>query len=92
MNKLIIMLAAAMLAGPAVSADRVGQPSKTEAAPLDAPRDTSRECNQQAKDKGLKGEQRKTFLNSCMKNVGNATAAPQSLGDPSKPALQTSKP
>jgi curli biogenesis system outer membrane secretion channel CsgG len=92
MNKLIIMLAAAMLAGPAVSADRSAQPSKAEAATLEAPRDTSRECNQQAKDKGLKGEERKTFLNSCMKNVGNATAAPQSLNDPSKPALQTSKP
>lgn len=92
MNKLIILLAAATLAGPAVSADRAAQPSKTDAAPLEAPRDTSRECNQQAADKGLKGEQRKTFLNSCMKNVGNATTAPQSLGDPNKPALQTSKP
>ena len=92
MNKLIITLAAAMLAGPAVSADRNAQPSRAEAAPLEAPRDMSRECNQQATDKGLKGEQRKTFLNGCMKNVGNATTAPQSLGDPSKPALQTSKP
>ncbi|MBV0882302.1 hypothetical protein KTQ42_23795 [Noviherbaspirillum sp. L7-7A] len=92
MNKLMIMLAAAMLASPALSADRSAQPSKANAAPLEAPRDTSRECNQQATDKGLKGEQRKAFLNSCMKNVGNATTAPQSLGDPSKPALQTSKP
>lgn len=92
MNKLMIMLAAAMLAGPAFSADGGGQPSRTTAAPLDAPRDTSRDCNREAADKGLKDEQRKAFLNSCMKNVGNATAAPQSLGDPSKPALQTAKP
>lgn len=92
MKKLIVIFAAAMLAGPAFSADRPGQPAKTGAAPLDAPRDTSRDCNREASDQGLKGEQRKTFLNSCMKNVGNATAAPQSLGDPSKPALQTSKP
>ena len=92
MNKLIIMLAAAMLAGSAFSADPSAQPSKADAAPLDAPRDTSRDCNQQAANKGLKGEQRKTFLNSCMKNVGNATAAPQSVGDPSKPALETAKP
>jgi hypothetical protein len=92
MNKLIIMLAAAVLAGPALSADRSAQPSRADAAPLEAPRDTSRACNQQASSKGLKGEKRKTFLNGCMKNVGNATAAPQSLGDPSKPALETAKP
>ena len=92
MNKLIIMLAAAMLAGPAFSADPSAQPSKADAAPLDAPRDTSRDCNQQAANKGLKGEQRRTFLTSCMKNVGNATAAPQSVGGASKPALETAKP
>jgi hypothetical protein len=92
MNKLIIMLAAALFAGPALSADRSAQPSTADTAPLEAPRDTSRACNQQAASKGLKGEQRKTFLNDCMKNVGNATAAPQSLGDPSKPALETAKP
>lgn len=92
MNKSIIMLAVALLASPAFSADSSAQPSRTTAAPLEAPRDTSRDCNRQAADKGLKGEQRKTFLNSCMKNVGNATAAPQSLGDPSKPALETAKP
>lgn len=92
MKKLTLVLAAAILAGPAFAADRSGQPSKTDAAPLDAPRDASRDCNRQASNKNLKGEQRKTFLNDCMKNVGNATAAPQSLGDPSKPALETAKP
>jgi hypothetical protein len=92
MKTLTIMLSAALLAGPAFSADRSAQPARTDAAPLEAPRDTSRECNRQAADKGLKGDKRKTFLNDCMKNVGNATAAPQSLGDPSKPALETAKP
>ena len=92
MNKLIITLAAALLAGPALAADRSAQPSRAEAAPLEAPRETSRACNQEAASKGLKGDQRKAFLNECMKNVGNATAAPQSLGDPSKPALETAKP
>lgn len=88
MKKLLIIVATATLAGPAFTAAHTAAP----AAAADTSREASRQCNQQVTDRKLKGEERKAFLQECMKGVGNATSAPQTLQDKSNPALQSPKP
>jgi hypothetical protein len=75
-----VVLAAAHTAAPAAGADRAPDPKQTA------------KCNSEAKAQGLKRDERKAFLKTCMAGVANATAAPQSLSGANKPALETAKP
>ena len=84
MKKLILMLSVTFCAH-AVHAANTGSGRTPD------PKLTAR-CNSEAQAQGLKRAERKAFLKTCMKGAANATAAPQSLSGPDKPALETAKP
>lgn len=83
MKKLTMMLLAALTSGAVLAAGETGRTPD--------PKQSAR-CNDEARAKGLKSEERKAFLKTSMAGAANATSAPQSLSGPEKPALQTSKP
>ena len=50
----------------------------------------TRACSNKARD--MKEGERQAFLDKCMQDITNATAAPGTLRDKSRPALQSPKP
>lgn len=73
-RKISLVLALAMLAAvalPAMAQDTTKQPSAAQAAQQQKMKD----CNAQATAKSLKGDERKTFMSSCLSAAGAAAPA-----------------
>ena len=62
--------ALAVLAGPAVFAQAAG--TAAAAKPENSQQEKMKSCNAEAKTKGLKGADRKTFMSTCLKGSGSA--------------------
>ena len=63
---------AAPAKAPAAAAAPTAAPAKTEAAApkkLTAQQEKMKACNKEAKEKGLKKAERKTFMKSCLKKA-----------------------
>ena len=71
-RKISLMLALAMLA--AVSLPVMAQETKQPSAAQAAQQQKMKDCNAQATAKSLKGDERKTFMSSCLS--GTPAAAP----------------
>jgi hypothetical protein len=69
------------------AADTTGS---TASVAQQAHRDQMKTCNAEAK--GKKGAERKAFMKECLSGTTNATTAPQTQNDKTKPALQSPKP
>lgn len=80
-----------ILSGAALAAAHTAAPPAAHAGSRPDPKQTAR-CNSEARAQGLKHDQRKVYLETCMKGVANTTASPQSLSGNGKPALETAKP
>ena len=63
MNRIVALLALALLVSPVFSADEPAQEKK-----LTAQQQKMKKCNADAKAQGLKGEEYKEFRNNCLKN------------------------
>ena len=89
MNKLLslVALASLMSFGPAFAASHAGAPmaaaSGAKPAAVAAAEPTKQQnkmvdCNKDAKEKSLKGDERKKFMSSCLKGASDAQKAQQS--------------
>ena len=64
MKKLIALLCCAMLVGPALAQDKA---KKEPTEKQKAQQERMKDCNKQAADKKMKGDERKGFMSSCLK-------------------------
>ena len=75
MKHLIAAVCFALAAGPAFAAEKAEKKAavaeksakKEPTAKQKAQQDKMRDCTQQAKDKSMKGDERKKFMSECMK-------------------------
>ena len=89
MRRLTFVLPLAVLALPALA--RPPPPLADGSACSDKPSATrSRACNDQAKTQKLKGDERKTFMTSCLS--GTPAAAPGTAARAAGPATRTTSP
>jgi hypothetical protein len=72
-RKISLMLGLVLLAAVAVPA--LAQDTKQPSAAQAAQQQKMKDCNAQATAKSLKGDERKTFMSSCLSASGNPTAA-----------------
>lgn len=91
MKKLTAMLLATLASGAVFAAAHTATPADAGANRVPDPKQSAR-CNSEVKAKGLKGDERKAFLKTCMEGVANSTVAPRSMTGVDKPALETAKP
>jgi psiF repeat-containing protein len=65
-RKISLILALVLCALPALAQDTTKQPSPAQAAQQQKMKD----CNKQATDKGLKGDDRQKFMSQCLSAAG----------------------
>jgi hypothetical protein len=89
MSKLLALIVAALFAAASVTAiaqEKKTEKPKAEKSMKDTPKkeptaaqkkqqERMKECNAQAADKGLKGDDRKKFMSSCLKPAAKKGAA-----------------
>jgi psiF repeat len=92
MNKVIAFLVSAMFSAAALAAAHTAAPASAgpDANAKGAQQNRAKSCNAQAK--GMKRKERRAFLKTCLAGNPNATVAPESQTDKSKPALESPKP
>jgi len=79
MKNLFVTLAAAFLMASSVYAvEKEAKPQKEPTAAQQAQREKMKACNQEAKAKDLKGDERKAFMRECLSKSG---AAPSNKPD-----------
>ena len=88
MRRLTFVLPLAVLALPALA--QTTAPAQTAAPAQTSQRDKMRACNDQAKTQKLKGDERKTFMTSCLS--GTLAAAPGTAARAAGPAARTTSP
>ena len=88
MRRLTFVLPLAVLALPALA--QTTAPAQTAAPAQTSQRDKMRACNDQAKTQKLKGDERKTFMTSCLS--GTLAAAPGTAAPAAGPATRTTSP
>jgi hypothetical protein len=91
MKNLTTMLLAMLASGAVFAAAHTAAPADAGANRVPDPKQSAR-CNSEVQARGLKGDERKAFLKTCMEGVANATVAPRSMSGADKPALETAKP
>ncbi|SNS40756.1 psiF repeat-containing protein [Noviherbaspirillum humi] len=84
--------ALAMLLSLCFSAAAFAAPGDSGGSTAGNAKEQARTCNAEARKQKLKRAKRREFLRECMAGASNATVAPQSQGDKSKPALESAKP
>jgi hypothetical protein len=91
MSKLLSVIVAALFAAASVNAiaqEKKGDKPKAEKSMKDSPKkeptaaqkrqqERMKECNAQAQEKNLKGDERKKFMSSCLKPAAKKTAKPK---------------
>jgi hypothetical protein len=74
MKKLFVAFAAALLLGSqAYAAEGDAKPVKEPSPAQKAQREKMKTCNQEAKAKALKGEERKEFMRGCLSKSGEGS-------------------
>lgn len=83
-------LACGLVAGSALAADDA---KKTPSPAQQAQQERMKSCNQEAKDKALKGDERKSFMSDCLsgKTASAAPAAPATQQDKMKTCNKDAK-
>lgn len=84
-----ITLAFGLVAGSAIAADDA---KKTPSPAQQAQQERMKSCNKEAKDKSLKGDERKSFMSDCLSGKSEAApAAPATQQDKMKSCNKDAK-